>query len=355
MGLLLSLIVVLSGFLRIPFLNTVPPELFGDELDVGYQAFSLLHTGKDLYNQTLPLMVHSLSEWRLPLIVYQTIPTIKLFGLNEWEVRLPEAIFGTLAPLILFLLVKQIHKSHPYTLPLSCSLALAIMPWHVMYSRVAAFGVVTLLDFIMLGTLLFLRRRYLLAGLFFSLTFFTYSTATIFVPLLIIVLIFISKQKPNIPFAAIVVISIFYSVFSGHSSDRFGTLSILKNQEVTEKIINLRNDIPSKIEPLFHNKPESIIRLFADNYVRAFSTDFLFVRGDPVGRHSIQVMGELLPITAPFLILGLYYLAARRHYFWLIWLALAPIPSALTIDGAFHATRLFLMVVPLSVAIGAEI
>ena len=111
MGLLLSLIVVLSGFLRIPFLNTVPPELFGDELDVGYQAFSLLHTGKDLYNQTLPVMVHSLSEWRLPLIVYQTIPTIKLFGLNEWGVRLPEAIFGILAIPLIFLLVHQVSPN----------------------------------------------------------------------------------------------------------------------------------------------------------------------------------------------------------------------------------------------------
>ena len=98
----LGLILALGLVLRLIMMATIPGELFGDEVDVGYQAYSLFKTGKDLYGQTLPLYIHSLSEWRAPLLMYATVPTIAVFGLNEYGVRLPEVILGALAPLILF-------------------------------------------------------------------------------------------------------------------------------------------------------------------------------------------------------------------------------------------------------------
>jgi len=351
---ILCILLIISAALRIPGLNLVPPELFGDEVDVGYQAYSLLKTGKDIYRHPLPFYLQSLAEWRLPLIVYQTVPGIAAVGLNEWGVRLPEAIFGVLGPIILFLLVYHITKSKEWAF--LSALALAFMPWHIMYSRMAAFGVVTLLNLLMIGTLLFFRKRFTLAAIFFVLTLLTYSSAIIFTPLLIISLIVITRQRPNFLASIIFVLSLLVFgglSYVGHGSDRFSTLTIVNSKDVVDKIVSLRNAVGSPFEPIFHNKFESWARLFADNYMRAFSTDFLFVRGDPVGRHSIQVMGQLLPITAPILVLGIYYLVTRKQYLWLLWLIAAPIPSALTIDGGFHATRLFLMTLPLAVAIGA--
>src|SRR3972149_12034802 len=98
MWVLLSLVIFLGSFLRFGFLDKVPPELFGDEVDVGYQAASLLHTGRDLYGQVMPTYIHSLSEWRAPLLMYATVPTVAALGLNEWGVRAPQALFGALAP-----------------------------------------------------------------------------------------------------------------------------------------------------------------------------------------------------------------------------------------------------------------
>jgi len=49
--LFLLLILFLATFLRFWQLDVVPPELFGDELDIGYHAYSLLKTGKDYYGQ----------------------------------------------------------------------------------------------------------------------------------------------------------------------------------------------------------------------------------------------------------------------------------------------------------------
>ncbi len=68
-------------------------------------------------------------------------------------------------------------------------------------------------------------------------------------------------------------------------------------------------------------------------------------------RHSIQFIGQIFPILAPFLYIGLYFIVKKRQWFWIYWLLISPIASALTYDGGYHATRLFYMVVPITVAI----
>ncbi len=339
----LGLILALALVLRVGLLAKVPPELFGDEIDVGYQAYSLLKTGQDIYRQTLPFYVHSLAEWRAPLLMYATVPTIAIAGLNEYGVRLPEVIFGVLGIAIIFLLTKK------YTI----ALALAILPWHIHYSR-ASFEVVIMLDLIMLGTLFFLKKRYILAFIFFALSLYTYSTAMLFVPLWIGYLM-IKNYKDSwkgLILFGLLITPLLYFVFLGPARDRFGILSLAKNREIIDKVFTLRKESPSFFVKYFINKPFMVTGEWFMNYLRPFSSEFLFVRGDPVMRHNIQVIGQLLPLTAPFLIIGLYVLAKKRQWMWLVWLALAPLPSSLTSDGGYHATRLFLMVPPLAVAIG---
>lgn len=354
MGLFLSLLVSLSLFFRITLVNVVPPELFGDEIDVGYQAYSLLKTGRDLYNQPFPVYLHSLSEWRAPLLMYATVPSLAVFGLNEWGVRLPEVFFGTLSPLILFLLVKEVSKSS--RLAALSAIALALMPWHIQYSR-AAFEVVLLIDLILLGTLSFFKNRYVLAAIFFALSFYTYSTSIVFVPLWLITLFLFQRKThrptfPSLVLFAVLCLPIFLQVVAGPARERFGLLSLTNNKDIVDKIMILRKESGPFWGKIMHNKVESYISVFSGHYLTAFSTDFLFVRGDPVYRQSIQIIGELWPISFPFLFMGLYLALRRREFLWLAWLLLAPIPSAMTSDGGYHATRLFLMTVPLAVFIG---
>jgi hypothetical protein len=60
----LLLITLLGLLLRLYNLEKVPPSLFGDEVDVGYQAYSILKTGRDYMGQSWPISFHSLAEWR---------------------------------------------------------------------------------------------------------------------------------------------------------------------------------------------------------------------------------------------------------------------------------------------------
>ena len=45
---ILIAILIVASVLRLWGLNKVPVSLFGDEVDVGYQAYSILKTGKAL-------------------------------------------------------------------------------------------------------------------------------------------------------------------------------------------------------------------------------------------------------------------------------------------------------------------
>src|SRR5687768_13054969 len=103
-----SLIFVLAIFLRVYRLDNVPPALFGDEIDVGYQAYSLWETGRDLTGRLMPFYIRSLSEFRTPLYIYSAVPFVGIFGLNEWGVRLPAVFWGLVSIAGIFLLARKL-------------------------------------------------------------------------------------------------------------------------------------------------------------------------------------------------------------------------------------------------------
>lgn len=360
---ILVLILFIGAGLRIWGLNMVPPELFGDELDVGYHAYSILNTGKDYYGQFLPTYIHSFSEWRAPLLMYATAPFVAVFGLNEWGVRLPSAVFGIISIFLLYLLVDRTLKNK--AVALLAALVLAVSPWHLQYSR-AAFEVSLLLVLILGGTLSFLRGLQkpgwlLAAAVLFALTFYTYSTANVFIPLFILLLLLLHRKEavsikrkfvgPLIIFV-ILIIPISYHILFGKAAERFGNFSIFSNEEVVSEI-NIKRAEKGPIEGvLFYNKAIVWGRKILGNYATAFSPQFLFIDGDVTFRHSVHTIGELYWIQLPFLIAGLVWFLGkrdRRLLFWLGWLLLAPLPASLTRDGAIHATRLILMLPPLTV------
>lgn len=345
MPLILAIILCFSLFLRSFGLTSSPPELFGDEIDVGYQAASLLTTGRDIRGQALPTYIHSIAEWRAPLLIYATVPSIWLFGNTVWGVRLPEVLFGSLAPILLFFLVYRF--SGRKNLSIMASLLLAITPWHIHYSR-AAFEVVLLVDLLLLGCILMMRKKFIFSALPFALCMYTYSTAIVFVPLLL--LLNLRNLKALLVFATLC-LPLGYHVLFGAAGERFGVVGISHQPEIVSNISTYRDQDQSVLGKILHNKYESVATHVLYNYLQSFSTEFLFIRGDTVLRHNSPVMGEFLPLTFPLFLIGVFVLVKHRQWFWLGWLLISPLPAALTYDGGTHATRLFLMVVPITVGI----
>jgi len=357
---LLAFIILIAGFFRLFKLGSLPISLFGDEADVAYHAWSLITTGRDYMGHLLPAYIQSLAEWRAPLLMYTTAPFVGLFGNSPFVVRLPVALLGIASVYLLYLLAKKLFQNE--NVALLSAFILALTPWHIHYSR-ASFEVVPLLFLEMLGTYLFVRKREFLSFVPFALTIYTYSTASVFTPLLVLALFFIYrpdiikiKNTWKLLASLVIVLPMVYNVFFGQAAERFKGISIFNDPKIIENIILQRTDPwvgRSPLETFFHNKYFAYATTFGQNYLKAFSPEFLFLQGDPNFRQSIGGQGELLWITIPFLLFGTFILLKnineKSSRLIIIWLLVAPIASALTQEGGTHATRLFLMFPPLVV------
>ena len=101
---ILTVILLFAFLSRIVLIQSSPPALYIDEIDVGYQAYSILKTGKDYFGNNLPIAIHSFADYRAPLLIYLDIPFVAILGLNSLAVRLPSMIFGTLSIFAFYLL-----------------------------------------------------------------------------------------------------------------------------------------------------------------------------------------------------------------------------------------------------------
>lgn len=347
---ILALILAFALFLRTYRLDYL--ELFGDELDAGYQAYSLMTTAHDYKGNFLPTYIHSFSEWRAPGLMYAMIPFIKIFGLNEWGVRMGPAVFGVLSIFGFYLLLLQIGVSK--RVGLFTAFLLSITPWHIQYSR-AGFEITLLSTLIIFGLYFLIKKYFFISALFLSLSSYTYSSANILMPLLVMITLYFYRLNIKqfirfVLFGLLFSVPIIYQLFFGHGADRFGTLSILNNKDVIAEVNDFRNGANQTIvSKVFYNKYIISIKKILFNYSNAFGSNFLFNEGDVTFRHSLHQVGNLFWIELPFLVWGLVSLVKNKKYFWIVgFLLIAPMASSLTIDGYNHATRLFLLVFPLS-------
>lgn len=366
----LIIVLLLAAILRLYKLDYL--SLFGDELDVGYHAFSILKTGKDYSGNLLPLQFHSLAEWRTPLYLYTSVPTVALFGISALGVRLPAAIFGVLSIYVFYLLLNKINSKNLKIFNLSLevwgSLFLAISPWHIQYSR-AGFEVTLMLFLLMSGLVIFLNslenkgKHLWLAVSAFILMPWAYNTAKLFAPLFMILLAIIYRKeifkfsKNNLAKTAvaglILGLPLVFNTLYGGGAQRIGVISIF-NSDFNEELIGIKRqiDAAANVNPfvtkLVHNKYQYWLGEIKNNLLQSVSSEFLFISGDVNLRHSPNNLGMLYSIEVITLLLGIYFafklIKNKKLKLVLIsWLLIGLLPSALTIDGGSHATRLILV------------
>jgi len=367
----LLILIVFSFITRIYRINNL--SLFGDEIDVGYQAYSILNTGKDYKGNLLPTYIQSLSESRAPLLIYLSIPGIKIFGLTQLGVRITPIIFSILSIFLVYKLVLLLSKSDK--LALISATVMSFTPWHFHYSR-TSFEVTLLISLILSGTYFIFKyfdnnkNKFLyLSILFFCLSFYTYNTANIFVPLLILFIFFTnfskfkSSLKPKSIFFSsliflIVTVPLLSQIFFGNAANRFGLINIFNDPKIVNNIVEKRTSFSAtvpNIEKIFHNKPISWIQEFTKNYLNAFSLPFLFNHGDINNlRHSVPNFGLIFVSFLPFLFIGLFSLdlKLKLNKLMLFWLITSPVATSLTTNGGNHATRLFILLPAICFFIG---
>src|SRR3990167_10302680 len=207
--LILIFIIVLAFFLRFYKLDSNPPGLYWDEAVLGYDAYSILKTGRDHHGTILPLFFESFGDWKLPVYHYLLIPSVAIFGLNEFAVRFPSAFLGSITVLVFFWVIKQLTKN--INLSLFSMLFLAISPWHIQFSR-AAFESVAGFFFFMLGLYIFFISLNKKKTFFFSISFlsfvlsmYSYHAYRIFTPIMILVILLIYLRELRKMFSSLVI------------------------------------------------------------------------------------------------------------------------------------------------------
>ena len=405
--LIFIIILLLASVLRLIALNEFPAGLNADEAAIGYNAYSLIQTGKDEFGHSWPINFQSFNDFKPGLYFYLVLPFVKVLGLNEWAVRLPSAILGIFTVGLIYLFANQIFKNR--TIALISALILAINPWYLHFSR-GGWESNTSVFFILSGVYFFIKFTNLpsrgshqslsshfpvspacnalprmtgrfsltpllfhspfsliLSSVSFILSMYTYHSARLISPLLVLGLVIIfwrnifSKEKVKQTISAgvigFIILLPFLLTFKGEAGvSRFSGVGLFADTGPFWRANELRtqhSDYLGILPVALHNKYLEYSIRFADNYLRHFSGSYLFISGDEIQRNRVPETGQFLLIEVPFLILGLYFLIKNkpdgwRFIFW--WLLIAPLASSLTFQSP-HAIRSLNMVIPLVIII----
>ncbi len=370
-AILLLCIVALAAVLRFYKLGSVPYGFYQDESAIGYNALSILETGKDEYGKSFPLYFKSFGDYKLPIYIYSTVVSLAVFGLNEFAVRFPSAFFGLLTVIAFYFFVNELTKSKK--LSLIATVLLAINPWHLHYNR-ATFEVSISLFLFVLGTwllLLSLRKKtaglFLLGTLCFVINLYTYNLTRFLSPVLyLFITLFYKKEfvrttKSELVITAIVSMLLLVPFVgtllqSGGASSAKGTF-LFTSSAVQAPLLELRSYMLHTsllFSKLFFNSWILSFWQYLQNLVSYFSVSFFFISGSVHGNHGIGNVGQFYLVELPFMVYGIYVLVRQRltyGYFLIGWAMLVVLIASLTRDVP-HATRSFFLLVPLVIFSG---
>ncbi len=358
---LLLLLIILLGFIsRVYNLGSIP-GFFADEAAFGYNAYSLLHMGKDEYGKVFPLVLKSFGDYKGALYAYLDIPFIVVLGLTPLAVRLPSVILDTLTILLIFLFIKELLNNR--NVALIASFLYAISPWSINISRVTG-DVTAAVFFSLLMSYSIIRAektsslKYLIvAAISAFAAIVSYAPFRFYVVIIPFLFFAISikwvKRRFYFSKAALfitIVVFLIGLVYTFKASiARFNEVSILSTPQ-TQLILNeqIREDQFTRplITRFFHNKLVNYTRTILENTGQYFTLDYLFLNGGYPKRERIPDTGLFYIWEFLFLLAGIYLIIKRRkreEVFLLLWWIVLLIPSIITYDEIPNVHRNFIV------------
>ncbi len=347
----LIFIIALASALRLTGLDTAPIGFNDDESAFGYNAYSVLKTGRDEWGKLLPFPVfESFGDWKLVGYLYPVVLSEAIFGENEFATRLPSALFGIAAVVTTYLLAKKIFDKN---VALVASFLLAISPWHIIASR-NAFESDVLIFFLTLGTLFFLeglsRKKFLtFSFIIFGLSLYIYRSSWLFVPVFISSIIFQNRKTlnnkrsfliKNILVLVTIALPLIPTAFSFKGQSRFIQESFITGVQKSGIIDNLnqkrgvcQNFQKLPICSLVLNKYSAFTFNYFANYIANLSPETYYVRPTVAAYQGFSTRAPFYLFEFPLLIIGLtFFLKQKNPYSKILiaWILIAPIGASIT-------------------------
>lgn len=355
----LLFIVFLGAFLRFWRLDSAPKGALIDELHFGYLAKSLILTGKDEHGESWPVIFEGFGDRKLPAMAYLDIPSVAIFGLSIFAIRVPSALAGILLILVSYWLLWEITQRKKWAL--FAALITAISPWSFFLSRFGFESNLALLGLSIGLASLFTAERtskrvwYVISALGIALTWYSYIayrpiTAVLFLVYALmklssgfkenkktILLIFVTFVVAVLPLLTPKSISV--------NNTRVGQVGI-GSETGTELIINEKRtfcatQLPRLVCDIAWNKPTYMFKELTHRYLMAFSPEFLVTKGElSTDFLTVDAFGQFFPILYPLIFAGMAGFAFTKKtpltkiQKWLIivGLIISPIPSAIVGD-----------------------
>ncbi len=344
------LAVLLGGVLRLCWLSYYPIGFTPDEAAFGYNAYSLLLTGKDEWGTKfwhLPLTsLKSFGDYKLPIYAFLSVPSVGAFGLTETATRLPNAIMGTLSIVAIALFTAAITRSSKAGG--IAAMMTAISPWAIQLSR-GAFEANLVTCLLPLSLACFFINRPLKGVLVLALNVFSYHSARLIsIPAVVLAKIFTRFHLSFIP--SIILLFIFLPVLLSFLpfGSRVADVAIWNPTDSWSTVADRRFEsviagVPDPLARVFSNKFSYLANETWSRYISYFSPQFLFTSGPAESTYGmLQGRGVLYFIEIIFLLT--FVANTLRHpsspkILLILLLLLAPLPASLAKGPGLAANR----------------
>lgn len=351
---LLTLITILACLLRLSYLGKIPPALYTDEANQGYNAYSIMMTARDEHGVLLPASLRSFGDWKPPVPTYLMIPFIYIFGLTEVSARLPSAIFDIGTVILAFFLTRRLLDEQKYKTKIALLTAfyLTISPLFILQSRSAMLVVIGLF-FLLLGIYSFLsinknKLFIFLSPISFALSIYSYYGLRVVTPLILLFLLFKCRRDLALHVRLLILAVILglilvmplLGAFIKQSDVILGrarTVSVFYDQGINLKRWELAAQDGINSNTLFTRFFHNNYYLYGRNIIQRFLSHldgrYLFLIGDKSPPFQIPGMGILNVADLVFIPLGIILLFKHKYRSrWLIvfWIFVGILPAAFT-------------------------
>jgi hypothetical protein len=278
-------------------LASAPPGLHSDGASIGYNAWTIAHYGTDQYGARWPLLFRDLGDYKGPISTYLLAPLTLFLPLTPAVTRLPSAFAGIALAVVAALLAWRLTRSR--WVALLVLLEAAFEPWFFHTARInLEADLFTVLCFVAALAVLgaggdggsrprILLRNCALAGLALGLAPLAAQPgryfAIVFLALVIGTNFRLLRWRPM----ALLSVPPLISTLAVFLSSPAGATARLAN-----------------VSAFNHESIEGGLAASFGNYLQYFGPNFLFIRGDPILRHSSGFGGVLFLTAIPVLLLG---------------------------------------------------
>ena len=303
------LVMLVATLLRVADLTNNPAGINLDEWSMIYDSWSLANYGIDRNGYSWPVYFVAWGSGQNALLTYLTIPFVKLFGICSFSSRIVICLSSIASVAGIYFLVKRLSNKK---IAFISMVLFAVIPWEVMLAR---WGLeCNLLPCMLIFGTLYLVKAiqgnpwwFLLSGLFYGLSLYTYAINYVFLPLflLAVYIILIIKKKVHWPSFIIgnkilLAFALPHILFLMVNMGWIGEFKIFGLFSVP-KLTAMRTAISGGFNPIM-----SLINMFR----------LLILQDDFWDWNTINPFGFLFPISLPFIICGIIYFCKNIKVMW---------------------------------------